>query len=109
MNTITILVTVAAMASVMLLCRALPLFLPQRWLQLGWLQSLNQSLPLCIMLILLFSSLKIPTSLSSGFTTLLYEIAALAVVLASYIWLRNTLLSVVLGVTCLNLLYLLGL
>ncbi|MGR3807364.1 AzlD domain-containing protein [Pasteurella testudinis] len=103
-----ILLTLFGMAVAIFLCRALPLFLPQRWLQLGWLQSLNQTLPLCIMLILLFASLSVPTALSADFSALLFESAALVVVLLSYMWLRNTLLSVILGVVSVNLLYLLG-
>ncbi|KGQ69729.1 hypothetical protein OA57_10705 [Chelonobacter oris] len=93
------------MAVVIFVCRALPLFLPQRWLQAGWLQSLNQALPLCIMLILLLSSLKIPTALSASFIEPLIELVALSAVLLSYIRWRNTLLSVVIGVVGINLLY----
>ena len=112
LSNVDILLSLAGMGAAILFCRALPLFLPQRWLQLGWLQSLNQTLPLCIMLILLFSSLSVPdnqeTALFASFTYLLFEIIALIAVLFSYIWWRNTLLSVVIGVVGINLLHLLG-
>lgn len=97
--------TMFGMAVAIFACRALPLFLPQRWLQLGWLQHLNRTLPLCIMLILLFSSLTIPNDFSAALMTTVREVLALSAVLASYIWLRNMLLSVVIGVVGINLLY----
>ncbi|MGR6982167.1 AzlD domain-containing protein [Testudinibacter sp. P27/CKL/0425] len=105
MSNSQLLLTLLGMAAAIFACRALPLFLPQRWLQLGWLQSLNRTLPLCIMLILLFSSLSIPTVLSDSLQALGVELLALSAVLLSYIWLRNTLLSVALGVLGINLLY----
>ncbi|MGV6987583.1 AzlD domain-containing protein [Testudinibacter sp. P80/BLE/0925] len=97
--------TMFGMAMAIFTCRALPLFLPQRWLQLGWLQHLNRTLPLCIMLILLFSSLTVPNDFSAALLDSVRELLALSAVLASYIWRRNMLLSVVIGVLGINLLY----
>lgn len=105
MNNSQLLLTLFGMAAAIFVCRVLPLFLPQRWLQLGYLQSLNRTLPLCIMLILLLSSLKIPHLSAPSFQALYIELSALTIVLLSYIWLRNTLLSVALGVAGINLLY----
>lgn len=84
------------------LCRFLPTFLPKKVLASSILQKLNQMLPLVIMLLLLLTSLSVPSD-SQGVPLLLAQIAALALVVLSYHKLKNTLLSVALGIVSLNL------
>lgn len=83
------------------LCRFLPVFLPKKILASPILQKLNRMLPLVIMLLLLLSSLSIPNE-TSGVMLLFSQIAALVLVVLSYQKLRNTLLSVALGIIGLN-------
>lgn len=110
MNISQTLLTILGMAGAMLFCRMLPLFLPQKWLQREWLQYLNRVLPLSIMLILLFTSLSFPRLSFSFFNSeivqLVWEVFALFIVLLSYLWLRNMLLSIVIGIISINLFYL---
>ncbi|MBE2896397.1 AzlD domain-containing protein [Pasteurellaceae bacterium HPA106] len=106
MNTLDTLITLLGMAGAMVICRGFPLLMPASWLQMRWLQALNQMLPLCIMLILLLSSLSLPT-LSGDWLPFARELAALCVVLISYRTWHNTLLSVVIGIVSINVIYLL--
>lgn len=83
-------------------CRFLPEFLPKRVLSSPILQKLNEMLPLVIMLLLLFTSLKFPKS-AEGLNMLLAQLLALVCVVGSYMLLKNTFLSVVLGIASINL------
>lgn len=83
------------------LCRFLPTYLPKKVLASAILQKLNRILPLVIMLLLLLSSLSLPKE-GGDFSLLIAQIAALVLVVLSYQWLRNTLLSVALGIIGLN-------
>lgn len=100
-----LLVIFIGMAAASMVSRLLPLVLPARWLQQNWLHYLNQGLPLSIMVILLCSSLSVPALDTANFSDLLFEITALFIVLVSYIWRHNTLLSVIIGIISINLLY----
>lgn len=83
------------------LCRFLPEFLPKKVLSSPILQKLNKTLPLVIMLLLLLTSLTFPKN-GEGFNLILAQILALMGVLGSYIWLKNTFLSVALGILGVN-------
>ncbi|WP_240021846.1 AzlD domain-containing protein [Mannheimia haemolytica] len=65
------------------------------------LQKLNKMLPLVIMLLLLLTSLNFPKN-GEGFNLILAQILALIGVLGSYVWLKNTVLSVALGIFGVN-------
>lgn len=104
MDNIEIIVALIGMSIVMVVCRCLPLLMPANWLQMRWLQRLNQALPLCIMLILLLSSLNIPHN-AEQVPHFLFEILSLATVIFSYHLWRNSLVSVVVGITSINILY----
>ncbi|MBV7388368.1 AzlD domain-containing protein [Pasteurellaceae bacterium TAE3-ERU1] len=106
MTSLDTLITLAGMNGAMVICRGLPLLLPGSWLQTRWLQALNQMLPLCIMLILLLSSLSLP-ALSGDWLPFVRELLALGIVLLTYRLWRNTLLSVVIGIVAINVIYLL--
>lgn len=90
------------------LCRFIPEFLPKKVLAHPILQKLNKMLPLVIMLLLVLTSLSIPKNRES-FALFFAQILALGCVVGSYIWLKNTFLSVALGIIGLNgFLWLLG-
>lgn len=102
MSTNEILIMFIALILGTQLCRFLPEFLPKKALSSPLLQKLNKILPLVIMLLLLLTSLTFPKN-SEGLTPFLAQILALICVLGSYIWLKNTFLSVALGIISLNL------
>lgn len=102
MSTNDILIMFAALILGAQLCRFLPEFLPKKVLSSPILQKLNKMLPLVIMILLLLTSLTFPKN-GEGFNTLFAQLFALVCVLGSYIWLKNTFLSVALGILGLNL------
>lgn len=67
MSTSEILMMFGALILGTQLCRFLPQFLPKKVLSAPILQKLNRTLPLVIMLLLLFTSLSMPKN-SEGFT-----------------------------------------
>lgn len=83
------------------LCRFLPTFLPKKVLTAPILQKLNNMLPLVIMLLLLLTSLSLPSA-ESGSSLFVAQMIALIGVLSSYLWLKNTFLSVAIGIIGLN-------
>ncbi|MFA9501031.1 AzlD domain-containing protein [Mannheimia sp. E30BD] len=83
------------------ICRFLPEFLPKKVLSLPILQKLNKMLPLVIMVLLLLTSLTFPKS-GEGPHLILAQTLALLCVLGSYIWFKNTFLSVALGILGVN-------
>lgn len=90
------------------LCRFLPQFLPKKVLSSPMLQKLNKNLPLVIMLLLVLTSLSLPKN-GEGLSLFLAQLLALGCVIGSYIWLKNTFLSVALGILSVNgFLWLLG-
>lgn len=108
MSTSEILMMFGALILGTQLCRFLPQFLPKKVLSAPILQKLNRMLPLVIMLLLLFTSLSMPKN-GEGFVLFFAQILALGCVVGSYIWLKNTFLSVALGIIGLNgFLWLLG-
>lgn len=108
MQTLDIIAMLIALTLGTQLCRFLPEFLPSKVLSHPILQKLNKMLPLVIMLLLLLTSLTIPQS-SAGLPLFFAQIMALAFVVISYHFLKNTLLSVALGIVSLNgFLWLLG-
>lgn len=101
MSTNDILMMFAALVLGSQICRFLPEFLPKKVLSSPILQKLNKMLPLVIMLLLLLTSLNFPKN-GEGFNLILAQILALAGVLGSYVWLKNTFLSVALGILGVN-------
>ncbi|WP_373767490.1 AzlD domain-containing protein [Glaesserella sp.] len=101
MQTIDILYMLVALMLGTQICRFTPLFLPKSVLSHPILQKLNKMLPLVIMVLLVLTSVHIPKT-GESYTLFIAQIAALAVVIASYKGFNNILLSVALGVLCLN-------
>ena len=100
-----------AMALVTLLTRITPIILPKRLLDAPLLLAVNKALPLSVMTLLILTSLHwqqpkpMPNamSVSLGLSPLLVaEILALIVVLLSYHWKKQLLLSMLVGIACLN-------
>lgn len=83
------------------LCRFIPEFLPKKVLAHPILQKLNKMLPLVIMLLLVLTSLSVPHN-QAELPMFTAQIFALICVVLSYKWLKNTLLSVALGILSLN-------
>ena len=97
-----------AMALVTLLTRLTPIILPKRLLDAPLLLAVNKALPLSVMTLLILTSLHWqpqpkPMSMSLGLSPLLVaEILALIVVLLSYHWKKQLLLSMLVGIASLN-------
>ena len=99
------------MALVTFLTRLTPLILPKRLLDAPLLLAVNKALPLSVMTLLILTSLHwqqpkpLPNamSMSLGLSPLLVaEILALLVVLLSYHWKKQLLLSMLVGIASLN-------
>lgn len=100
-----------AMALVTFLTRLTPIILPKRLLDAPLLLAVNKALPLSVMTLLILTSLHwqqpkpMPNamSVSLGLSPLLVaEILALLVVLLSYHWKKQLLLSMLVGIASLN-------
>lgn len=100
-----------AMALVTLLTRITPIILPKRLLDAPLLLAVNKALPLSVMTLLILTSLHwqqpkpMPNamSVSLGLSPLIVaEILALIVVLLSYHWKKQLLLSMLVGIASLN-------
>lgn len=97
-----------AMALVTFLTRITPIILPKRLLDAPLLLAVNKALPLSVMTLLILTSLHWqpqpkPMSMSLGLSPLLVaEILALLVVLLSYHWKKQLLLSMLVGIASLN-------
>lgn len=98
------LLAVLLMGAITFVLRAAPVLLPKAWLQSPLLRALNRALPLCVMALLLLSSLAIGTAPQSPQSPhlLIAQILALACVWLTYRWRRNVLLSMVVGVAAIN-------
>ncbi|QIM62129.1 branched-chain amino acid transport [Pasteurellaceae bacterium Orientalotternb1] len=83
--------------------RFIPQVLPKALLAHPILQKLNKMLPLVIMLLLVLTSLSMPTA-TNGYSLFFAQIVSLFTVVLSYKWLNNILLSVGLGILNVNLL-----
>lgn len=100
-----------AMALVTFLTRLTPIILPKRLLDAPLLLAVNKALPLSVMTLLILTSLhwqqpkpiSNAMSMSLGLSPLLVaEILALIVVLLSYHWKKQLLLSMLVGIASLN-------
>lgn len=97
-----------AMALVTFLTRLTPIILPKRLLDAPLLLAVNKALPLSVMTLLILTSLHWqpqpkPMSMGLGLSPLLVaEILALIVVLLSYHWKKQLLLSMLVGIASLN-------
>lgn len=85
------------------LLRAGPIFLPEKLLHNRYIRSLNFSLPMCVMALLLLSSLAIGGGRDVDWHMLCAQVIAIAAVLAIYAKWRNVLLGMISGVAMLNL------
>lgn len=101
MDNLWMLGAIFAMGAVTFFLRAVPAIVPVRYLTSVWLRALNYALPLCVMTLLVLSSLSIDFE-KFNHTRLLCEIIALVLVVISYAYKRNVLISMVLGVAALN-------
>ena len=100
-----------AMALVTFLTRLTPIILPKRLLDAPLLLAVNKALPLSVMTLLILTSLhwQQPKSMSMSMSMslslsplLVAEILALIVVLLSYHWKKQLLLSMLVGIASLN-------
>lgn len=100
-----------AMALVTFLTRLTPIILPKLLLDAPLLLAVNKALPLSVMTLLILTSLhwQQPKSMSMSMSMslslsplLVAEILALIVVLLSYHWKKQLLLSMLVGIASLN-------
>jgi branched-subunit amino acid transport protein AzlD len=100
-----------AMALVTFLTRLTPIILPKRLLDAPLLLAVNKALPLSVMTLLILTSLHwqhpepMPNAMSMSLSLsplLVAEILALLVVLLSYHWKKQLLLSMLVGIASLN-------
>lgn len=97
-----------AMAAVTFVTRALPALIPKKLLNTPWLHSLNESLPLSVMVLLILTSLSyqgLSQSIalnSPELHLLLAQIGALLLVLFVYHISRQLLVSMVVGIAAIN-------
>lgn len=90
-----IIISIAIMALVTLGIRALPFILFREKSTPKWITKLGGSLPYAVMGMLVVYCLKgVSFSQAGGF---LPELIAVVAVAGSYVWKRNTLLSIILG------------
>ncbi|QIW15115.1 branched-chain amino acid transport [Pasteurellaceae bacterium RH1A] len=101
MDTLDIIAMLLALALGTQLCRFLPLVLPQAVVSHPILAKLNRTLPLVILLLLVLTSLSFP-QVDEGYQLLIAQVLSLGLVVASYRWLGNVLLSVALGIGGMN-------
>lgn len=83
------------------LCRFIPEFLPKKVLESPVLQKLNRMLPLAILILLVLTSINLPHQ-RAELPLFLAQVLALVLVVVSYQKLKNTFLSVALGIAGLN-------
>lgn len=108
MTITAILIGIVIMGAITFILRAFPTFVPKRVLDSHLLRYLNYALPLSVMTVLIIHSMEIDFS-DPDIRGIISKLAALLLVLLSYIWWRNVFLSVIVGVAALNgFLYLLG-
>ena len=100
---------ILAMAAVTFVIRALPALIPKAYLDTPWLHRLNSYLPLCVLILLILTSLQLPifshideAGDNSNNTLLLSQLVALATVLISYHYFRQLFVSMVIGIAVLN-------
>ncbi len=101
MTMTAILVGIILMGVITFMLRAFPTFVPKRLLDSHLLRYLNYALPLSVMTVLIVHSMEINFS-NPDFIGIISKLAALLLVLLSYIWWRNVFLSVIVGVAALN-------
>ena len=94
----------AAMSSITILLRAVPLLMSKSLLRAPWMLRLNQELPLCVMVILVSTSLGGARGAGALWPQMALQVLALGCVALSYLRWRNALASVVLGLTVLAVL-----
>ena len=99
-----------AMAAVTFITRAIPALIPQKLLDKPWLHRLNESLPLSVMVLLILTSLayqdlSVTHNLASPEVQLLLaQLGALALVLITYHFSKQLLVSMVVGIAAINIL-----
>ncbi|MBF2718622.1 AzlD domain-containing protein [Psychrobacter sp. NG254] len=97
-----------AMAAVTFITRALPSLIPRKVLDTPWLHRLNESLPLSVMVLLIFTSLTysgVSTDISlnnAELHLLMAQVGALCLVLLVYHVSRQLLVSMIVGIAAIN-------
>lgn len=111
-NSYLILATLAMVAAVTFITRALPALIPKKLLDTPWLHRLNESLPLSVMVLLILTSLSYQgLSDNAGFQAglnsaevhlFMAQIGALLLVLLIYHLSRQLLVSMIVGIAAIN-------
>ena len=96
--------SLAAMSGITILLRAVPLLMSKSLLRAPWMLRLNQELPLCVMVILVSTTLTGSRGGGPLWSQMALQVLALGCVALSYLRWRNALGSVVLGVAVLAVL-----
>lgn len=101
-----------AMAAVTFVIRALPALIPKKYLDTPWLHRLNNYLPLCVLILLILTSLQLPILTDASSDTaititahrqlFLSQSLALICVLVSYHYFKQLFISMVVGIAMLN-------
>ena len=107
LSPVYLIAAILAMAVVTFVIRALPALSPKAYLDTPWLHRLNSYLPLCVLILLILTSLQLPMTSAATKDTLnqhllLAQLAALAGVLLSYHYFRQLFVSMVIGIAILN-------
>lgn len=103
-----LIIATLAMAAVTFVTRAVPALIPQRLLDKPWLHRLNESLPLSVLALLIFTSLAYQNvSFATGLNTpqwrlLFAQLGALSSVLLIYHYSKQLLVSMIVGIAALN-------
>lgn len=107
-NSLYLILATLSMAAVTFATRITPTILPKKLLNAPLFVAINQALPLAVMTLLILSSLQwhSPTDNANpafGLSTMLIaQLLSLGVVLISYHIFRQLLISMVIGIACLN-------
>jgi len=101
MNSIEQWIAVGIMSALTIFLRASPLLISRSVLRSQPVTSLNQELPLCVMVVLVANAL----GGSGSFNQTSLELVALCAVALTYLQWRNALLSVSIGIGSLTLLH----
>lgn len=111
-TSVYLILAILSMATVTFITRIVPTILPKKLLNARLFVAINQALPLTVMTLLILSSLQWRTSTATlhfGLSVMLIaQLLSLIIVLISYHVFRQLLVSMVIGLACLNgLLYVL--
>ncbi|WP_319800150.1 AzlD domain-containing protein [Psychrobacter sp. I-STPA6b] len=102
-----LIIAILAMAGITFTIRAMPALLPKAYLDTPWLHRLNSNLPLCVLVLLILTSLHYSPSdfhfqMNADTALLLSQIIALIAVLFSYHFFKQLFISMIVGIAMLN-------